>query len=48
MKLQRQLDLRETYRTYQSAIRHSGKGIELQLALDALEKSHERKNRPKR
>ncbi|MEF9939598.1 MAG: hypothetical protein RR768_05685 [Clostridium sp.] len=47
MKLQKQLDLRETYRTYKSAICHSGKGIELHIAPEAVEKFHERKNRSK-
>lgn len=46
MNLQKKLDLRETYRTYQNVIRHASRNIELQLALDAVEKFHERKNRP--
>lgn len=48
MRLQKKIDLRESYRSYQSTIRHTGMGIEIVLMPGAVEKHYGRKEKNKR
>lgn len=48
MRLQKKLDLRESYRSYQSTIRHTGKGTEIMLPPETVEKKYGKKEKPKR
>jgi hypothetical protein len=47
MNLQKKINFIETYRTYQIFSRHTGREIEIQLMPGAVEKYHEKKNRPR-